>query len=152
MNAAGNADAPRYRHVYEVSAVVLAWSIVFSLVLLQPLIYYRVPGGRVFYDAATVAALVVYVASIVVDLLKLAKPGVPVAVSISSLLLTLAYYLRLLYVVRQGGASLLVLPLLNLISFSSGTSVISLDLGQLGLLTLVYYVLRTTTSRVAVLK
>jgi hypothetical protein len=147
MNAAGNADALRRRYVYEASAAVLVWSIVFSLVLTQPLIYYRVPRGRMFYDAAAVAALVVYVASVVVDLLKLVKPGVPVAVSLSSLLLTLAYYLRLSYVVRQEGTSFLVLPLLNLISFSSGASVISLDLGQLGLLTLVYYVLHMTISR-----
>ncbi len=146
MNAAGNADILKRMRIYEVSIVLLAWSIAFSVVLLQPLIYYRVPRGRVLYDAAAVAALLIYVASIVVDLLKLVKREIPAAVAFSSALLTLTYYLRLAYVVQQEGASLLVLPLFNLASFNDGASVLSIDLGQLGLITLVYYLLRVVKS------
>ncbi len=147
MNAAGNADTFKRISIYETSIALLAWSIAFSVVLLQSFIYYRVPKGRVFYDAAAIAALLVYVASVVVDLLKLVKQGVPAAVAFSSALLTLTYYLRLAYVVRREGASLLVLPLLNLVSFDSGASVLSVDLGQVGLITLAYYLLRLVRSR-----
>ena len=147
MNAAGNADTLKRRWVYEASVTLLVWSIAFLVVLTQPLIYNRVPRGRIFYDAVAVAALVVYVVSVMLDLLKLIKPGVPVAVASSSAILTLTYYLRLSYVISQGGASAMVLPLLNLVSFDNGASAISLDLGQLGLLTLVYYVFRIAKSR-----
>jgi len=147
MNAAGNADTLKRIRIYEASIALLVWSIAFSVVLLHPLIYYRVPRGRVFYDAAAVAALLIYVASVIVDLLKLIKQGVPVAAAFSSALLTLTYYLRLAYVVQQEGASLLVLPLFNLVSFDGSASVLSVDLGQVGLITLVYYLLRVVRSR-----
>lgn len=147
MNAAGNADTLKRRCLYEASVALLVWSIAFSVVLTQPLIYHRVPRGRIFYDAAAVAALIVYVVSVVLDLLKLIKPGVPVAVAFSSAILALTYYLRLSYVISQGGASAIVLPLLNLVSFDNGASAISLDLGQLGLLTLGYYIFRIARSR-----
>jgi len=147
MNVAGNADTLKRRYIYEVSIVLLAWSVAFSVVLTQPLIYYRVPRGRVLYDAAAVATLVVYVASVVVDLLKPVGRGIPSAVALSSALLALTYYLRLAYLVGREGASAVVLPLFNLMSFGSGASVLSLDLGQLGLLTLAYYSLRIARSR-----
>ncbi|MEM2413188.1 MAG: hypothetical protein QW109_01030, partial [Sulfolobales archaeon] len=69
-------------------------------------------------------------------------------VMLSSALLVVTYYARLLYLLQSERGSALILPLFNIVEFERVTSgTVTLDLGQIGLYTLLYFLAKDPSVR-----
>lgn len=151
MNAAGNADGGRSgsrNGTYtQVALVLSAWFIIFSLILMSRTIgSYLTPNNREIYDTLSLSALIVFIATVLVN--SLLRLETPAATALSSILLATTYYARLVQILLTKGGSIVVLPLFDIIRFESmKAGSISLDLGQIGILTLLYSLMKSPILR-----
>lgn len=147
MNAAGNADPIGRAGVRGAARlqVVLALA---SWATLSGVLYASNALGRFGsanlrepYDVVALSSLVVFIGTLTVA--SLLRVRAEAAVALSSALLTASYYVRLFHIVSLGGGSVAVLPLVTIQRFDGvGSWSISIDLGQLGLITLLYLLLK----------
>jgi hypothetical protein len=143
MSTAGNADDPgqggRNGAYIEVALTLSAWLILTSVFLLSKLTsIYGAPRG--IYDALALSAFLVYVGALIARSVLRTRPDIPVLAS--SALLTITYYTRLLNILSADQGKLTLLPLVNILDFRNiGSSVLVLDLGQIGLYTFLYVTL-----------
>ena len=146
MNAAGNADGGRGSGTGVYIQVVLTlstWLISFAVILASgALSNYAVPSYRGIYDALSLSALVVFIVTVLVN--SLTRSRATAAAIVSSALLTATYYSRLVQILLTKGGSIVVLPLLIITRFEGmGTGSVSLDLGQVGILTMLYFLAKS---------
>lgn len=145
---AGNADNLDYKRKgstgIEIFLTLSAWLIIASMILLSGLIgRYRAP--RSIYDAIALSAFLVYIGTLVTR--GIFRVRLYMSVLVSSILLAITYYLRLLNILSSGQGKLILLPLVDIVDFGSGNSgVIVLDLGQIGFYTFLYLVLMMLRS------
>ncbi|MEM1935416.1 MAG: hypothetical protein QXU65_00395 [Sulfolobales archaeon] len=122
--------------------LALCW----TLLITRALSRFGSVGSRELYDAAALSSLVVFIAVLTVtSSLRVKARGV---VILSSALLAITYYARLLHLLQSGRGSVLILPLFNVVEFERVASgAVTLDLGQIGLYTLLYFLARDPSVR-----
>ncbi|MEM2006990.1 MAG: hypothetical protein QXG17_04615 [Sulfolobales archaeon] len=151
MNAAGNADLSeqvRSKNAYSQIVLILStWLALYGVLLTTRVLNrFGAVSSRELYDAAALSSLTIFIAVLVItSLLKVKTRETAIT---SSALLVVTYYARLLHLLLSERGSALILPLFTIVKFegtASGT--ITLDLGQIGLYTLLYFLIKDPLIR-----
>ncbi|MEM0196481.1 MAG: hypothetical protein QXR49_01255 [Sulfolobales archaeon] len=151
MNAAGNAELSeqlRSKNAYSSVILVLgAWLALCGVLLITRVLNrFGTVSNRELYDAAALSSLTVFITVLIVT--SFLKVRTKEAVMLSSALLVVTYYARLLYLLQSERGTALILPLFNIVEFERVTSgTVTLDLGQIGLYTLLYFLAKDPSVR-----
>ncbi|MCS7099159.1 MAG: hypothetical protein RMH84_03565 [Sulfolobales archaeon] len=134
MNAAGNADLAKRAYLQAILAVG-TWLLISGAIYVNTLERYGYSGVSTLYDAISVSSLIVFIGTLVL----MFKLKIETALALSSILLVITYYARLSHIALSRECEVLLLPLVTVVELKdSGFGSLSLDLGQLGLYTLLY--------------
>lgn len=152
MNAAGNADlakqtADRGTVYLQIALTLTVWiALSGTLLTTRALSRFGSANFRELYDIVALSSFIVFIGTL--SATSLIKVRAKAAVALSSALLTASYYIRLFHIVSLGNGTVTLLPLVAIIRFDkAGSGSIAIDLGQLGLYTLLYFLFKSQRMR-----